>query len=68
MSKGNVKRKYPTPNEHDFCKCGGMFSRKHGTCLICGRRKSLGNLFEPGRHDWGTQEIAEVLAEEAEEA
>jgi hypothetical protein len=45
-----------------------MFSRKHGTCLICGRRKSLGNLFEPGRHDWGTQEIAEVLAEEAEEA
>jgi hypothetical protein len=43
-----------TPNENDFCKCGGIFSLKTGTCVVCRARKTLGNRYEPGPHDYGS--------------
>jgi hypothetical protein len=61
-----------TPNENDFCRCGGIFL-KDGTCVYCKSRKTLGNRYEPGPRDWGSAEVnaylrdLEQAANEAEE-
>ena len=48
-----------TPNEADFCSCGGVIGRKSGICQVCGARRGTKGLYEPGPHDWGGYDLPE---------